>query len=185
MLLASSDVSCAPGSSSRGEDRCAWCGDLMPDGLRAEAKFCSKRCRQAASRSRLKSKPAAPAPSPLPETCAWCGSRCPPGSGARRATAESGVGRRALDSVSRSNAPCPCPRRRRPRARATGRGPRRRRRERHVAGGRGARFLTSQACRAAPPITTLPVWVHRTSTCGGRLSTSSDDRSTAAKRSSR
>ena len=79
MLLASSDVSCAPGSSSRGEDRCAWCGDLMPDGLRAEAKFCSKRCRQAASRSRLKSKPAAPAPSPLPETCAWCGEPMPAG----------------------------------------------------------------------------------------------------------
>ena len=186
MLLASSDVSCAPGSSSRGEDRCAWCGDLMPDGLRAEAKFCSKRCRQAASRSRLKSKPAAPAPSPLPETCAWCGEPMP--AGLRREARY--CGKRCRQASSRFGLalkrPVPVP------AAAQTPGPR----EQVAAladaggsdtsaGGRGARFLTSQACRAAPPITTLPVWVHRTSTCGGRLPTSSDDRSTAAKRSSR
>ena len=114
MLLASSDVSCAPGSSSRGEDRCAWCGDLMPDGLRAEAKFCSKRCRQAASRSRLKSKPAAPAPSPLPETCAWCGEPMP--AGLRREARYCGKRCRQASSRFGSRAQTPrATRRRRPR----------------------------------------------------------------------
>jgi hypothetical protein len=185
MLLASSDVSCAPGSSSRGEDRCAWCGDLMPDRLRAEAKFCSKRCRQAASRSRLKSKPAAPAPSPPPETRAWCGEPMP--AGLRREARY--CGKRCRQASPRFGLalkhPVPVP------AAAQTPGPRDRSRPSPTPAGatrrrrRGARFLTSQACRAAPPITTLPVWVHRTSTCGGRLPTSSDDRSTAAKRSSR
>ena len=31
---------------------CAWCGGPLPDGLRPEAWYCSKRCRQAASRAR-------------------------------------------------------------------------------------------------------------------------------------
>ena len=184
MLLASSDVSCAPGSSSRGEDRCAWCGDLMPDGLRAEAKFCSKRCRQAASRSRLKSKPAAPAPSPLPETCAWCGEPMP--AGLRREARY--CGKRCRQASSRFGLalkpPCPCPRRRRPRARATGRGPRRRRRERHVRRRPRREVSDITGLPRSAPYHHAAVWVHRTSTCGGRLPTSSDDRSTAAKRSS-
>ena len=50
---------------------CAWCSKPMPKGVRPEAKFCSKRCRQAASRARLKAQPAR-SPSPPPETCAWC-----------------------------------------------------------------------------------------------------------------
>ncbi len=33
---------------------CAHCGGPMPEGLRAEARFCSKRCRQASSRDALK-----------------------------------------------------------------------------------------------------------------------------------
>ena len=49
-----------------------------PDGLRPEAKFCSKRCRQAASRERLKRQPPKP-PSPPPERCSWCGGPMPAG----------------------------------------------------------------------------------------------------------
>ena len=50
----------------------------MSDGLRPEAKFCGKPCRQAASRARLKAQPAR-SPSPPPETCAWCGEPMPEG----------------------------------------------------------------------------------------------------------
>jgi hypothetical protein len=179
MLLASSDVSCAPGSSSRGEDRCAWCGDLMPDGLRAEAKFCSKRCRQAASRSRLKSKPVAG------------DLRVVRGADARRAQARGALLRKAVSAGElsiRSRAQTP-------RARARGGadpGPARQvaalgdaRRERHV---------RRRPRREVSDITGLPrsAPYHHAArlgaqdrTCGGRLPTSSDDRSTAAKRSSR
>ncbi|MGO9754669.1 MAG: DUF5131 family protein [Solirubrobacteraceae bacterium] len=58
--------------------RCAWCSGPMPDGLRPEARFCKKRCRQAASRAKLKAQPAQ-SPSPPPETCAWCTGPMPPG----------------------------------------------------------------------------------------------------------
>ena len=57
---------------------CAWCPKPMPPGVRPEAKFCSKRCRQAASRARLKAQPAR-SPSPPPETCAWCPGPMPEG----------------------------------------------------------------------------------------------------------
>ncbi len=57
---------------------CAHCCGPMPEGLRPEAKFCSKRCRQAASRERLKRQPAKP-PSPPPEKCSWCGGSMPAG----------------------------------------------------------------------------------------------------------
>ena len=57
---------------------CERCGDPLPAGLRAEARYCSKRCRQAASRARLKDRPPSPPPSP-PETCSWCGGPMPAG----------------------------------------------------------------------------------------------------------
>ena len=57
---------------------CERCGEPLPAGLRAEARYCSKRCRQAASRQRLKDRPPSPPPSP-PETCSWCGGPMPSG----------------------------------------------------------------------------------------------------------
>jgi hypothetical protein len=35
-------------------ETCAWCDGPMPSDLRAEARFCSKRCRQASSRHALR-----------------------------------------------------------------------------------------------------------------------------------
>jgi hypothetical protein len=57
---------------------CAHCGGPIPDGLRQEARYCSKRCRQAASRARLKQQPRKP-PFRRPETCSWCGGPMPAG----------------------------------------------------------------------------------------------------------
>ena len=57
---------------------CAQCGEPLPAELRAEARYCSKRCRQAASRARLKDRPPSPPPTPT-ETCAWCGEPMPAG----------------------------------------------------------------------------------------------------------
>jgi predicted nucleic acid-binding Zn ribbon protein len=57
---------------------CAQCGEPLPVGLRAEARYCSKRCRQAASRARLKDRPPSPPPTPT-ETCVWCGEPMPAG----------------------------------------------------------------------------------------------------------
>ena len=57
---------------------CERCGEPLPAGLRAEARYCSKRCRQAASRARLKDRSPSPPPS-LPETCSWCGGPMPGG----------------------------------------------------------------------------------------------------------
>ena len=57
---------------------CERCGEPLPAGLRPEARYCSKRCRQAASRARLKDRPPSPPPSP-PETCSWCGGPMPAG----------------------------------------------------------------------------------------------------------
>jgi hypothetical protein len=62
---------------------CEHCGESLPAGLRLEARYCSKRCRQAASRARLKLQPLKP-PSPPPERCSWCGEPMPAG---RRAEA--------------------------------------------------------------------------------------------------
>ncbi len=57
---------------------CEKCGEALPAGLRAEARYCSKRCRQAASRARLKDRPPSPPPTPA-ETCAWCDEPMPTG----------------------------------------------------------------------------------------------------------
>jgi hypothetical protein len=46
----------APGCAP--PERCAHCAAPMPDRLRPEARYCSERCRQAASRTRLTSPPA-------------------------------------------------------------------------------------------------------------------------------
>ena len=57
---------------------CERCGEALPAGLRAQARYCSKRCRQAASRARLKDRPPSPPPGPA-ETCAWCEGPMPGG----------------------------------------------------------------------------------------------------------
>ena len=57
---------------------CEHCGEPLPAGLRFEARYCSKRCRQAASRARLKLQPPKP-PSPPPARCGWCGGSMPAG----------------------------------------------------------------------------------------------------------
>jgi endogenous inhibitor of DNA gyrase (YacG/DUF329 family) len=61
-----------PAGATPASRSCARCGKPLPAGLRAEARYCSKRCRQAASRARLKDRPRSPLPSPA-ETCSWCG----------------------------------------------------------------------------------------------------------------
>ena len=75
LLGADTTAACTPAADS---GCCGWCGGPLPKGLRPEAKFCSKRCRQAASRARLKVKPPLP-PSPPPEKCGWCGGPMPEG----------------------------------------------------------------------------------------------------------
>src|SRR5450755_3865162 len=57
---------------------CERCGAPLPPGLRAGARYCSKRCRQAASRARLRDRPCFPPPTPT-EVCAWCGEAMPDG----------------------------------------------------------------------------------------------------------
>jgi hypothetical protein len=57
---------------------CEHCGGPVPEGLRPEARYCSKRCRQASSRARLELQPRKP-PSPPPQTCSWCGEPMPAG----------------------------------------------------------------------------------------------------------
>ena len=57
---------------------CERCGEPLPAGLRPDARYCSKRCRQAASRQRLKDRPPSPPPTPA-ETCSWCGGPMPGG----------------------------------------------------------------------------------------------------------
>ena len=71
------DTSPAAGAGEASRS-CERCGEPLPAGLRAQARYCSKRCRQAASRARLKDRPPSPAPSP-PETCSWCGGPMPGG----------------------------------------------------------------------------------------------------------
>ena len=70
-----SSLLASAGEVSRG---CAHCGGPMPEGLRPEARYCSKRCRQAASRERLRHQPPKPL-SPPPEKCSWCGGPMPDG----------------------------------------------------------------------------------------------------------
>jgi len=57
---------------------CERCGEPLPAGVRSEARYCSKRCRQAVSRARLKLQPPK-SPSPPPEKCSWCGGPMPAG----------------------------------------------------------------------------------------------------------
>jgi len=67
-----------PAGAGKGARSCERCGEPLPPGLRAEARYCSKRCRQAASRARLKDRPPFPPPSAA-ETCAWCEGPMPAG----------------------------------------------------------------------------------------------------------
>ena len=71
------DTSAAAGAGEASRS-CERCGEPLPAGLRSDARYCSKRCRQAASRARLKDRPSSPPPSP-PETCSWCGGPMPNG----------------------------------------------------------------------------------------------------------
>ena len=68
----------SPAGAREASRSCERCGEPLPAGLRAEARYCSKRCRQAASRARLKDRPSSPPPSPA-ETCAWCEGPMPAG----------------------------------------------------------------------------------------------------------
>jgi endogenous inhibitor of DNA gyrase (YacG/DUF329 family) len=71
------DTSPAAGAGEASRS-CGRCGEPLPVGLRPEARFCSKRCRQAASRERMKDRPPSPPPTPS-ETCTWCGGSMPAG----------------------------------------------------------------------------------------------------------
>jgi predicted nucleic acid-binding Zn ribbon protein len=68
----------APAVAPEASRSCERCGERLPAGLRAEARYCSKRCRQAASRARLKDRPPSPPPGPV-EACVWCGGPIPAG----------------------------------------------------------------------------------------------------------
>lgn len=68
----------APAGAPEASRSCERCGEPLPAGLRAEARYCSKRCRQAASRTRVKDRPPSPPPGPV-EACVWCGGPIPAG----------------------------------------------------------------------------------------------------------
>ena len=69
----------SPAGAREASRSCERCGEPLPPGLRAEARYCSKRCRQAASRARPREdRPPSPPPSPA-ETCAWCEGPMPAG----------------------------------------------------------------------------------------------------------
>ena len=68
----------APAGVPEASRSCERCGEPLPAGLRAEARYCSKRCRQAASRARVKDRPPSPPPGPV-EACMWCGGPIPAG----------------------------------------------------------------------------------------------------------
>jgi predicted nucleic acid-binding Zn ribbon protein len=68
----------APAGAPEASRLCERCGEPLPAGLRAEARYCSKRCRQAAARARLNDRPPSPPPSPV-EACMWCGGPIPAG----------------------------------------------------------------------------------------------------------
>jgi hypothetical protein len=57
---------------------CNRCGQSIPAGARPEARYCSKRCRQAASRARLRERSGRSALAP-PERCALCDGPMPAG----------------------------------------------------------------------------------------------------------
>jgi hypothetical protein len=58
--------------------RCERCGQPIADTARSEARYCGKRCRQAASRARLRERSGRSALA-LPERCAWCEGPMPAG----------------------------------------------------------------------------------------------------------
>ena len=68
----------APAGVQEASRSCERCGEPLPAGLRAEARYCSKRCRQAASRARVKDRPPSPPPGPA-QACMWCGGPIPAG----------------------------------------------------------------------------------------------------------
>ena len=57
---------------------CERCGQTIPQAARTEARYCSKRCRQAASRARLRERSGRSALT-LPERCAQCAGPIPTG----------------------------------------------------------------------------------------------------------
>jgi hypothetical protein len=77
----SSDMSrdTSPARGPRAADReCCQCGQRIPAGARPEARYCSKRCRQAASRARLRERSGRSALT-APERCARCEGPMPAG----------------------------------------------------------------------------------------------------------
>jgi hypothetical protein len=65
-------------SSSTAGRVCERCGQPIAQTARAEARYCGKRCRQAASRARLRERSGRSALT-LPERCAWCKGPMPEG----------------------------------------------------------------------------------------------------------
>ncbi len=65
------DTSPAAADPKEAPRSCERCGQPLTADLRPEARYCSKRCRQASSRARLKAHPPSPPPTPQ-QTCAWC-----------------------------------------------------------------------------------------------------------------
>jgi endogenous inhibitor of DNA gyrase (YacG/DUF329 family) len=72
------DRSGGPAESPRAARSCERCGDPLPAGLRAEARYCSKRCRQAASRASLRQR-SGRAGLTAPARCARCQGPMPSG----------------------------------------------------------------------------------------------------------
>jgi endogenous inhibitor of DNA gyrase (YacG/DUF329 family) len=72
------DTSGGTAEVSRTSRSCERCGDPLAAGLRAEARYCSKRCRQAASRARLRQQ-SGRADLTAPERCALCQGPMPSG----------------------------------------------------------------------------------------------------------
>jgi hypothetical protein len=68
----------SPAGAREASRSCERCGEPLPTGLCAEARYCSKRCRQAASRARLKDRPPSPPPSPA-KAFVWCEGPMPAG----------------------------------------------------------------------------------------------------------
>ena len=75
---ASRDTSLAGGITQAAGRACCQCAQPMPAGARPEACYCSKRCRQAASRARLRERSGRSALAP-PERCSLCDGPMPTG----------------------------------------------------------------------------------------------------------
>jgi predicted nucleic acid-binding Zn ribbon protein len=74
----SRDTSLAGGITQTAGRACYQCGQPIPAGARPEACYCSKRCRQAASRARLRERSGRSALAP-PERCSLCDGPIPTG----------------------------------------------------------------------------------------------------------